>query len=47
MDEDGFGIRVTISYDHDYLGLKGTVDCLYGVAVLRPLFGVVLSTTEK
>ncbi len=47
LDEDGFGIRVTISYDHDYLGVKGTVDCLYGVAVLRPTHGVVLSTSEK
>ncbi|MBN1991350.1 MAG: hypothetical protein JW953_01505 [Anaerolineae bacterium] len=46
MAEDGVGLRVTMSYDHDYLGWKVTVDVLYGVAELRDDHGVVVSTTE-
>lgn len=46
MAEDGIGLRVTMSYDHDYLGAKFTVDCLYGVAELRDNHGVVVSTAE-
>jgi len=46
MNEDGMGLRVTMSYDHDYLGMKFTVDCLYGVAELIDNHGVVVSTTE-
>jgi hypothetical protein len=46
MDEDGLGLRVTMSYDHDYLGTKVTVDCLWGVAELRDNHGVIVSTTE-
>jgi len=46
MDEDGLGLRVTMSYDHDYLGVKVTVDCLWGVAELRDNHGVVVSTSE-
>lgn len=46
MDEDGVGLRVTMSYSHDYLGMKFTVDCLYGVAELRDDHGVVVSTAE-
>lgn len=46
MDEDGLGLRVTMSYDHDYLGAKVTVDCLWGVAELRDNHGVTVSTDE-
>ena len=46
MAEDGIILRVTMSYDHDYLGEKMTVDVLYGVAELRDNHGVVVSTTE-
>ena len=46
MDEDGMGLRVTMSYDHDYLGVKVTVDCLWGVAELRDNHGVVVATDE-
>ncbi len=45
-DEDGIGLRVTMSYDHDYLGYKVTVDCLWGVAALRVNHGVVVTTAE-
>lgn len=46
MDEDGVGLRVTMSYDHDQLGAKVTIDVLYGVAELRDNHGVVVSTAE-
>lgn len=46
MDEDGIGLRTTVSYDHDYLGAKVTVDVLYGVAELRDNHGVVVSTAD-
>lgn len=46
MAEDGVGLRVTMSYDHDYLGAKFTVDVLYGVANLRANHGVTVSTTD-
>lgn len=46
MDEDGVGLRVTVSYDHDYLGGKVTVDVLYGVAELRDNHGVVVLTAD-
>ncbi len=46
MDEDGVGLRVTISYSHDYLGCKVTIDTLYGVAELRDDHGVVVSTAD-
>jgi len=45
-DEDGLGLRVTMSYDHDYLGTKVTVDCLWGCAELRDNHGVVVATDE-
>lgn len=45
MDEDGMGLRVTISYSADYLGVQVTIDVLYGVAELRDNHGVVVSTT--
>jgi len=44
MAEDGLGLRVTMSYDHDYLGAKFTVDLLYGIAELRDSHGVTVST---
>lgn len=46
MDEDGMGLRVTLSYSHDYLGVKVTIDVLYGVSELRDSHGVVVSTTD-
>lgn len=46
MNEDGIGLRVTVSFDDDYLGLKVTIDVLYGVAELRDDHGVVVSTSE-
>ena len=46
MAEDGIAIRVTMSYDHDYLGAKFTLDTLYGVAEMRDSHGVAVSTTE-
>lgn len=46
MSEDGIGLRVTLSYDHDKLGVKITIDVLYGVAELRDNHAVVVSTTE-
>lgn len=46
MNEDGVGLRVTMSYDHDYLGWKVTIDTLYGVAELRDNHGIAVSTTE-
>jgi hypothetical protein len=46
MDEDGIGLRVTLSYSPDYLGVQTTIDVLYGVAELRDAFGVVVSSSE-
>lgn len=46
MDEDGIGIRVTLSYNADYLGMQCTLDVLFGVAELRDNHGVVIRTTE-
>jgi hypothetical protein len=46
MDEDGIGLRVTLSYSPNHLGVQTTIDVLYGVAELRDNHGVVVSTTE-
>ncbi len=46
MDEDGIGLRVTISYNPDHLGVQVTIDVLYGVAELRDNHGVVVRTAE-
>lgn len=46
MSEDGLGLRVTMSYSPDYLGVQVTVDILYGVAELRDDHGIVVRTTE-
>ncbi|HEX9925304.1 MAG TPA: P22 phage major capsid protein family protein [Anaerolineae bacterium] len=46
MDEDGIGLRVTLSYDHNKLGVKVTIDVLYGVAELRDNQATVLRTAE-
>lgn len=46
MNEDGMGLRVTMSYSADYLGVQVTVDILYGVAELRDDHGIVVRTTE-
>lgn len=46
MSEDGIALRVTMSYDHDYLGAKFTLDTLYGVAEMRDSHGVAVSTDE-
>lgn len=47
MDEDGIGLRVTLSYNASYLGVQCTIDVLYGVVELRDAFGVTVSTTDK
>lgn len=46
LNEDGVALRVTMSYSHDYLGAKFTLDTLYGVAELRDSHGVAVSTDE-
>jgi hypothetical protein len=46
MDEDGMGLRTTVSYNADHLGVQVTIDVLYGVAELRDNHGVVVRTTE-
>lgn len=46
MDEDGVGLRVTMSYNPNHLGVQITIDVLYGVAELRDSHGVVVRTTE-
>jgi hypothetical protein len=40
MDEDGIGLRVTLSYNASQLGVQVTIDVLYGVAELRDNHGV-------
>ncbi|TAL08412.1 MAG: hypothetical protein EPO02_13085 [Nitrospirae bacterium] len=39
-----FGLRVTLGYDKDQLATTCTVDCLYGVGVLRAAHGVEVNT---
>jgi len=46
MNENGIALRVTMSYSHDYLGAKFTLDTLYGVAELRDNHGIAVSTTD-
>lgn len=46
MQENGIAIRVTMSYDHDNLGMKVTLDTLYGLSELRDSHGVAVSTAE-
>lgn len=46
MDEDGMGLRVTLSYSPNYLGVQVTIDVLYGVAIIRNNHAVVVSTTD-
>lgn len=44
VNYQGFGLRVVMSYNAATLSQKITVDTLYGVAVLRPTFGVDLQS---
>jgi len=46
LNEDGIALRVTMSYSHDYLGAKFTLDTLYGVAEMRDNHGIAVSTDE-
>lgn len=46
MSEGGIGLRVSMSYDTDYLANKVTIDTLYGVAELRDTFGITVATTD-
>ncbi len=46
MAEDGMGLRVTVSYSANYLGVQVTIDVLYGVKELRDSHGVAVSTAE-
>lgn len=39
-----FGVRIVLSYAPNTLAQQFTVDCLYGVGVLRPTFGVVVQS---
>src|SRR5438105_9319905 len=47
MSEGGLGLRVTMSYNADKLGVQTTIDVLYGVAILRNNHAVVLKTSTK
>jgi len=47
MDEDGLGLRVTMSYSHEHLGYMVTIDILYGVAVARSEGLVTITTAEQ
>lgn len=44
MDFGNFVMRLTYSYKADNLAQQWTVSCLYGCAVLRPEFGVVVKS---
>jgi hypothetical protein len=44
MDFGNFVMRLTYSYKADNLAQQWTVSCLYGCAVLRPQFGVVVKS---
>lgn len=44
VNVNGVALRSTISYNPNYLGLQVTLDVLYGVAVLRPEYGVQVIT---
>lgn len=46
ISEDGVGIRVTMSYSPNYLGVQLTLDMLYGVAELRDSHGVIIRSSE-
>ena len=46
MNENGIGIRVTMSYNANQLGVQTTIDALYGVAELRDAFGVTVTTAN-
>lgn len=46
MHENGVGLRVTVSYSPNYLGVQCTIDTLYGCAILRNNHGVVVLTTD-
>lgn len=46
MAEGGVGLRVTVSYSADHLGVQVTIDVLYGVKELRDNHGVAVSTSE-
>lgn len=46
MSEDGIGVRVTMSYSPQYLGIQTTLDILYGVGVLRNNHAVMVATTD-
>jgi hypothetical protein len=46
MNENGLAMRVTMSYDHNKLGIKFTLDMLYGYKELRDAAGVAVSTDE-
>ena len=37
-----FGVRIVMSYDPNTLAQQFTVDCLYGVGVLRNVYGVAV-----
>lgn len=46
MEEDGFSIRVSWSWNASHLGMQITIDMLYGVLELRDAFGIAIQSTE-
>lgn len=42
VEDGGYGFRVVLSYNPNELGVQCTVDCLYGVGVLRNEFGNIV-----
>lgn len=40
VENGSFGFRILTSYNPDTLSMQFTIDCMYGVAVLRGSFGV-------
>lgn len=43
---DGISLRVMMQYDISQGGYRVVCDCLYGVAALRPAFGVTVASTS-
>jgi hypothetical protein len=44
MSLGGFGIRATLSYQPNQLGMQVTLDTFYGVGPLRQSFAVLVET---
>lgn len=44
MDAGGFGVRVDVFYDHNKKCWVASLDILYGLTVLKPAYGITVST---